>query len=513
MALRRGFRIALWTAGGLMLVIAVTVTVLVLRFKPVARDYIISTLKEHYRSDVELGGLEISLFPAVHAGLDHLVLRRPNQKSQPPLISIRRLSFDTGFTDFFQYPKRIRHVRLEGLEINVPPKSKQPEQSQAGGSPNIAFLLDEVTADGTLLKTLPQDPKKQPLVFAIKQLTLHSVGRGTPMTFHAELNNAKPPGFIHSDGRFGPWNPDEPGDTPVSGDYTFANADLSVFKGITGILSSSGNYQGQLDRIEVHGTTDVPQFALTLANHPIHLRTSFEATVDGTDGDTVLHPVRALLDDSPFEVSGAIERGALETHKEINLTAVARHAQIQDFLRLAVSAPRPPMTGLIHFDTRVKIPPGETPVVTRLQLDGSFGLNGVKFTGPDVQAKIASLSHHAQGDPKNTETNDVAAEFAGRFQLRSGTLTLPRLNFEVPGAKVRLSGTYELQSGDIDMKGTARLDATISQMATGIKSKLLRPIDPLFRKNGAGASVPITISGTRGSPSFKLDIGRVLSRF
>ena len=40
----------------------------------------------------------------------------------------------------------------------------------------------------------------------------------------------------------------------------------------------------------------------------MHLRTEFQATVDGTNGNTVLHPVRAILGDSAFEVSGAIAR-------------------------------------------------------------------------------------------------------------------------------------------------------------------------------------------------------------
>ena len=170
------------------------------------------------------------------------------------------------------------------------------------------------------------------------------------------------------------------------------------------------------------------------------------------------------------------------------------------------------MKGAIRFDTKVRIPPGETPVIERLQLNGSFQLDRVRFTNPDVQRKIASLSHHAQGEPKDTDTSDVTAQFAGRFSLRHGILGLPQLQFEVPGASVTLHGQYALQSGDIDFLGDAKLDATVSQMTTGIKHILLKPVDPLFKRDGAGTVLPIKISGTRGSPSFKLDIGRVLKR-
>ena len=93
-----------------------------------------------------------------------------------------------------------------------------------------------------------------------------------------------------------------------------------------------------VDTIEVEGTTDVPNFSLTTAGHPMHLQTRFAATVDGTNGNTDLHPVHATLGKSTFDVSGSIERGALETHKEIDLKASAGKTGLEDFLRLAVKS-------------------------------------------------------------------------------------------------------------------------------------------------------------------------------
>jgi hypothetical protein len=512
MALSRRVRISLAIAGGVVIALVATVAILVIRFEPVAHDYVVSALKQRYKSEVELGDLQISLFPKVKATGENLVLRWKGRRDIPPMIIIRRFTIAARFVAFFRNPKRIGSVKLEGLEIHIPPKMEGADENKPDGGETIPFILEEVIADGTTLQTLPADPKNDPLTFAIHQLTLHTVGPRRPMTFHAELSNAKPPGLIHSDGEFGPWAADEPGDTPVKGKYTFSSADLSVFHGIRGTLSSSGSYRGQLERIEVEGTTDTPDFTLAPANNPMHLRTEFQATVDGTNGNTSLHPVRALLDNSAFEVSGSIERNALETHKEINLQASTKGTELEDFLRLSVNGRKPPMTGRIGFNTSVKIPPGQTPVVERLQLAGTFTLNGVRFTSADVQQKIASLSHRAQGDPKDTDTKGVRANFAGRFSLRKGVLGLPRLRFDVPGARVSLDGKYGLRNGDLDFQGTARMDATVSQMTTGFKHILLTPVDPLFRRNGAGAVVPIKISGTRGSPSFKLDIGRVLKR-
>ena len=512
MNLSRRTRIALWAIVVILAGLAVGIAIVVVRFQPVARSYVISALERRYKSKVELGNFQISLFPMVRVTGENLVFRRAERTDRPPMIAIRRFTVEARFVGFFRYPKHIRKLTLEGLQLHLPPRSVRRQEQTTSHTSAVPFLLEEVDADGTTLETLPSDPSKQSLMFDIRKLHLHTVGRYRPMTFQATLENPKPPGLIRSTGQFGPWNQDEPGDTPVSGEYTFSNADLSVFNGIMGTLSSTGNYHGELDQIEVQGRTDVPDFALTTSDRPMHLYTEFAATVDGTDGDTVLHPVRATLGKSTFEVSGSIERSALETHKEINLEATAKSTELADFLRLAIKAQQPPMTGKIAFQTKVKIPPGDNPVVERLQLDGAFSLNGVKFTSPSVQEKIASLSHHAQGEPKDTDANDIAADFAGYFHLRKGALRLPQLRFEVPGAHVNLDGQYFLPTGDIDFKGTAKLDATVSQMATGWKHIVLKPLDPLFKRDGAGAVLPIRITGTRGSPSFKLDIGRVLSR-
>jgi hypothetical protein len=51
-----------------------------------------------------------------------------------------------------------------------------------------------------------------------------------------------------------------------------------------------------------------------------------------------------------------------------------------------------------------------------------------------------------------------------------------------------------------------KLTAKLSQMTTGWKSILLRPVDPFFQKDGAGTEVPFKIDGTRAAPHFGLDL-------
>jgi hypothetical protein len=68
-----------------------------------------------------------------------------------------------------------------------------------------------------------------------------------------------------------------------------------------------------------------------------------------------------------------------------------------------------------------------------------------------------------------------------------------------------MTGNYGLDGRTFDFHGTARLEATVSQMMTGWKSILLKPVDPFFRKNGAGTEVPISVTGTQSAPHFALD--------
>ena len=54
--------------------------------------------------------------------------------------------------------------------------------------------------------------------------------------------------------------------------YTFEHADLSVYGGIGGILSSTGTFDGAFQHINVSGTTDTPDFVSPQAVTPIASR-------------------------------------------------------------------------------------------------------------------------------------------------------------------------------------------------------------------------------------------------
>jgi hypothetical protein len=71
-------------------------------------------------------------------------------------------------------------------------------------------------------------------------------------------------------------------------------------------LSSEGKFSGVLNNIDVDGETTTPDFSLSIAGHPLLLKTDFQATVDEITGDTLLHPVTAQFLNTILVCNGGI---------------------------------------------------------------------------------------------------------------------------------------------------------------------------------------------------------------
>lgn len=369
---------------------------------------------------------------------------------------------------------------------------------------DIPLLIQELVADDTQLVIVPKDEAKAPHVFEIHHLLMNHVGLHRAASFIAQLTNPKPPGEIDSSGSFGPWNAAEPGQTPLSATYTFAKADLGVFKGISGILSSSGQFDGILDRIEIQGKTETPDFTVTSGGHPVALHTQFSATVDGMNGDTFLHPVSAQFLNSFVVANGGVVQTPGKQGRDIKLDVTVEKGRIEDMLALAVKADKPLMIGPVKFKTKFYLPHGKGDIAERLRLNGIFQVRDAEFTSPEVRAKLGALSRKAKGKPNDKQKGSSVTTLRGQFALGNRTITLRRANFAIPGASFAFDGTYAIANEALDFHGILRMSAKLSQTMTGFKSFLLKPVDPFFRKDHA-TQLPIKISGTRGKPSFGLD--------
>ncbi|MGH9401362.1 MAG: AsmA-like C-terminal region-containing protein [Terriglobia bacterium] len=506
-------RKSLMVAGIAILGVVIVISVFLARLSPLSRRWVVNALRDHYHSNVELKSFQVTLFPHIVASGGGLVLGDKNHPGGPPLASIKRFSMDTTWLGLLRSPRRVRHVRLEGLTINVPPHKHEDEASSKKTRHHLPpFYLEDMEADGTVLNTFSDNPQKPPRVFAISKLRLRSVGVGKAMSFRAMLTNPKPIGQIQTSGSFGPWNPADPGQTPVSGNYAFSDADLSTIHGIAGILSSQGKYSGVLDRIEVDGETETPNFALGTSGNPESLKTQFHAVVDGVTGQTLLQPVRAQLGRCLIIARGGALRTKGVKGTTVSLNVTTDHASLGDLLRLAVKSSAPPMTGGISLLTQLELPPSREDVEERLKLKGSFTIQSAQFTDPEVAEKVTNLSQRGKGKPGQTNGKSAASNFKGHFILSNGVISFADLSFDVPGASVDLRGTYGLLSEELNFQGKLRLQAKISQTTTGIKSLLLKAVDPLFKGKHAGTVVPIKITGNRQHPSFGVQYGKLLKQ-
>jgi len=262
-----------------------------------------------------------------------------------------------------------------------------------------------------------------------------------------------------------------------------------------------------LERIDIHGETETPQFTVTVGGHPVPLHTKYHAIVDGTNGDTILERIDGSFLNTSLVAKGAVVETPGKKGRTVTLDVTMDKARIEDVLLLAVKAQKP-MTGALRLKTKLVLPPGEQDVVEKLHLDGEFAIADGGFTNPDVQKKINELSHRGSAKPLEGEREKVTSDFTGRFALNDGVLALPNLTFDVPGAAVQLNGQYALRPETLDFHGNLIMDAKVSQMVAGYKSVLLKLIDPLFRKEGRTV-IPIKIEGSRNAPAFGLDKARV----
>jgi hypothetical protein len=242
-----------------------------------------------------------------------------------------------------------------------------------------------------------------------------------------------------------------------------------------------------------------------VSGNPVHLKTQFQAVVDGTDGDTYLQPVNAQFGRSSVVARGAIEGSGGVKGKTVSLDVTVEQGRLEDMLRLGVKG-RPMMSGVVGFHAKLVIPPGDVDIAQKMKLDGEFRAAAAHFSHFDVQEKVNKLSHDGQGNPEAPPTDTVASDFAGGFKLDNGVVNFRSLSFRIPGVGIALNGRYGLMDQEMEFHGTAKLEAKLSQTTTGSKSFLLKAVDPFFRKKNAGAVIPIKITGKRDQPSFGLDL-------
>jgi hypothetical protein len=540
-----------------LIVLGVAIFIALRHVEPMLRAEVVKALENHFHARVELDSFHISLVDGVQAEGQGLRIWAPAQAggvagqgsipgaaaadepgppsaSSPamppgitkPLIQVAEFRFHAPLRYTPGEPVKISVVELKGLDVDLPPKKQFMHKAFANSAeghrtPLLRFEVHNIICNAAHLTLETDKPGKLPLKFDIAQLKLTHANAEGAMQFDAQLTNPKPAGVILTTGTVGPWKVDDAGETPVAGNYRFENADLGVFKGIAGILQSTGKYDGVLRGLLVDGETDTPDFRLTSFGTAVPLHTDFHARVDGTSGDTYLQPVNATLGQSHFICEGKVVRVSPGTASngtatpgghEIALNVIVNGGRMEDFLRLTSKSGTPLLTGTLALKTTVDIHPGPASVVNRLKLKGRFMLDNAQFTSAKIQNEVGQLSLRGQGLPKEAHQGagaDVRSTMRSDFTMANAVIALPDLMYAVPGAEIDLQGTYGVDGGLLSFTGTAKTQATVSAMVGGWKGALLKPFDRFFEKDGAGTEVPIHVDGTREQPKFGVDLGKM----
>jgi hypothetical protein len=481
---------------------------------PFTREAMTKRLERASSAQVEMRGFYSTYFPFPGCVAEDVVFRQKTpaagQKQPEPIITIRKLTIESTFSGLLQKPGRIRRIIADGLRIHVPHEGANLHSEAASDSDQT--IIEELRADNALLELATGKAGENKLVFQVHHALFHDIGSRDPMPFQVSLHLPVPPGEVESSGSIGPWK-DENGtgrSTAISGKYVLTRADLGVFKALGGIVSSRGEFSGNLEKLNVAGTTDTPNFEVKESGHQFHLSTQFRGVLDMKNGDLVLPSLEARLGNTNLIAHGSVSGKP----KTVTLDVTHGQGEIQDLILLFSDAKTSPVVGPVLFQTQVVLPPEHRPFKERVRLTGNFSISRARFTSANTQKDVDQLSERAAGKKDKEKDYDqdddengferVMTDLKGNVVLKNAVVAFSPVSFAVPGAEADMKGTYSLLTKRIVLLGKMRMLATVSQASTGAKSIFLKVLDPFYKKKekGAGAEVPIRMTGTYGHTHF-----------
>jgi AsmA-like protein len=466
---------------------------------PFTRERVTQRLQQATSTSVQMRSFKAEYFPHPGCVAEQVTFQKVGNSQ--PLMTIRTLTVRGSF--FGLFTKHVSLVRAQGTHIALPSFSSG---ESLGGNNQSGTIIDQLVADGAVLEILPKNAGGQPTRFVLRRFQLHGLGGERALSFQTVFQNPKPPGEVSASGSFGPWKSGSAASTAVSGRYAFRHADLSVFRGITGTLSSDGTFRGTFRHLQVQGTTDTPDFEAAHSGHQFRLNGQFRALVDATNADVTLEDAAALLGHTTIAAQGQIAPTLRGQSKTASLDVTVRDGRIEDVLLLFVKEPRSPLMGLTSFRAHVTLPPGREPFVRKVKLEGEFGIGGARFTSPETEKSLTDLSMRARGEKDKVEEDParVLSDLRGQVALSDGVATFTDLSFTVPGARAQLHGTYNLVNERINLHGLLRMDSSLANAASGLKSFLLKALGPILKSNHRGEVLPVSITGTYAHPSYHI---------
>jgi len=500
-----------WLITGASIVVIVGIGLIVLaRNWPFTQRAVTTALEDRFARTVQIRSFRKTYLPpgCVAEGISFLHLKR---KDLPPLITVQTLIIRGSYNGLFRIHKRVDEVQVKGLHVLIAPPDESGQARNVipltTSTSGYSITIGVISVDGALLEFMPRQPERESFMLRVHRLTLDHVGEGQSIPYHVALFNTEPPGEIQADGEIGPWNEGDPGSTPVTGSYTYEHANLAVFDGISGILSSHGKFSGTIGHIDADGETDVPDFRVSGSSHTVHLTSKFLAVVDGTNGDTYLQNVDSHFQRTTVTSSGSVVGDPGQHGKTVRLEMAVNGGRIEDLLCLFTEEKRPSMTGSVDLHAKVQVPPGPPGFLGKLDLTTGFGIGSGRFTDPNIQQPVNTLTQSARGENKKQEAEDpetVLSDLEGKVSVKNGVATLSDVSSSAPGTLAQIQGTYNLVDHKVDLHGVLHTNGKLSDNTSGFKALVLKAVGP-FLKQKSVTVVPFKITGASSNPAFALD--------
>ena len=464
-------------------------------------------LEDVFGSQIAIANYHRTYFPNPGFIATGLTLRRKSAPDQPPIGTVQTFSVQGRWIDLFLLRRRIQLVEITAFHLVLPPPGSKAAQEDFPPGSTTDFTgpdtpIARLEIHESVLDVLRENGKR--FTFPIRQLHIENMKKGRAMKYVVSMENAFPRGHIQASGSFGPLNANDAGATLVSGQFVFDQIRLhDVGEKVSGTMRSSGKFAGRLDAIDATADTDTPDFKVD-DGKPTPISGPIDCTVNGLNGDVVYHSMEAHTGASVLQASGRTSGvGGKTTDLDLRIT----HGRAEDVLRPFLRKPVPIAGPLALHAHAHLLPSKEGRFLQRLQVDGAFEVPKETVTVRDTEKRLSAFSQRAQGnkapDPdkdkdKADEIPDAVSSISGPARIRNAVVTTHGLLFEVPGARAKLDGTFNLHTSAVHLTGNVTTKADIAHDATGWKSILLKPLAPFFRKKPAGAVIPIVVTGTPG---------------
>jgi hypothetical protein len=477
---------------------------------PFSREAVTRALEAATGRPVEIGAFHSSYFPP-GCMAENIRVHRAHDGHEPPLIEIEKLLIQGSLTGMFFSPTHLSQVKVVGMHFRIPPKGKSADGRgtfSLGDQGGKSLSIGKIIADGALLEFLPSEPGEKPYRLEVRGLDIRDVGAGMPMKYRANLYNTEPPGLIRAEGKFGPWNTNDPGATAVSGEFTYNDVKLGAIKGIAGTLQAKGKFEGPLAKIRTDGSIEIPNFHVDDSGNSVRMALTYRAVVNGTNGDVHLEPVDAHFLRTGVAVHGDVAGHPGQKGKTTTLDLSIPNGRIDDLLRLFVHDKAAPMSGALSLRAHVLWPPGPPKFLEKIRVDIDFGIDRGKFHSEATQDSIDRIGKAGQGENKKeqeSDPRDLLSDLRGHVAFRNGIATFSNVSFVVPGASATIHGTYGLIDHQVNLHGVLDTKGKLSDSTTGFKAVIAKLITPFFKKKNEVKLVPFKITGTFANATVSLD--------